>query len=428
MNRRKIRLIEIARIPLRAVALALAGLVTVACGAAAQDDAPTEGVVLQVMQESTTRHVEAERVADEAAAAGIDTNMLSMLFGQLTNAAGVAAAEMPGEFAAMLPPGFMNKLQLGGQFAAYKLGGELRDMRTPESESSAYVIFIRPDLFVMQSPGARMVWLPGGSMYYTDPATGQLRPAGAGLRAADAMVDQVEHSGADLQPLPGNPTRQILGHTAYGYHYGYTMDLGMGGFGPGAATSGMPASVQNVVEGEAWIAPDLPEADQVAAFYRNFADSFGDSNGMMGGQTGVMTSLASLGVPLETSETIKTYMLSTLPGSDDRVLVVEGTSKSTVTAITSREIEDEELFGPGGMPAELGGNVAAGTPAAGSSAPSAGAGKPNSRTYQVDKPCDCSCEAFEALKEMEDDDPNALGKAMCAQKCTMTWVQQCVQP
>lgn len=417
-------------IPLRAATLALAGLLSLACGAAAQDDGDTQGVVVQVMQESTTRHVQAQEVADQAAAAGIDTNMLSMLFGQLTDMAGVAAAEMPGEFAAMLPPGIMNKLQIGGQFAAYKLGNELQEMRTPESASSAYVIFIRPDLFMMQSPGARMVWLPEGSMYYTDPATGQLRSAGAGLRAADAMVDQAEHSGADPTPLPGNPSRTILGYKAYGYHYSYTMDLGMGGFGPGAATSGMSASVQNVVEGEAWIAPDMPEADQVAAFYRNFAASFGGSNGMMGGQTGVMASLASLGVPLETSETIKTYMLSTLPGHDDRVLVVEGTSKSTVTAITSREIEDEELFGPAGLPPVLaGGEAAAGASPGADLSPGASASSqdPDSKAFHVEKSCDCSCDAFEALKTMEDDDPDALGKAMCARQCMAKWLG-CAKP
>lgn len=416
----------------RAASLAVAGILLVACGAAAQDDGTTYGVVVQVEQTSTTRHVMAQEGAEAAADAGVDTQMLSMLFGQMADMVGMGAAALPGEFSAMIPPGFMNKLQIGGQFAAYKIGSELNDARTPESTSSGYTIYIEPDLFMLQSAGFNMIWQPAragrdATMWYTDPSTGQLTPLPKTLTEVDAAVgDQAQHSGADLTPLAGSTPRELLGYTAYGYRYSYTMDLDMGGFGVGASNQGMPGSVQNVVEGEAWIAPDVPDADKITAFYRNFAASFGNQGGMMGGQTGVMASLTELGVPLETSETIRTYLISSLPGHDaERTLVVEGTSTSVVTDIQSRKIEDEELFGPGGLPPVLAGGSAAAGASSGAD-PQLGAPAstqdPDSKAFQVEKPCDCSCDAFEALKTMDDDDPDALGKAVCARKCMAKWV------
>ena len=404
-------------------------LVCLPAGASAQ--VPT--VVLQMEQESTSRNVQAQEAGEWAAANGIDTGMLSMIFGQMTDAVGMGLAAAPGELTAMLPADLMTKLQLGGQFAAFKIGSELRDARTPDQESSTATIYITPDAFVTSSGGQMIVWMPAprgapGSarMWYGSP--GALSTVN--LNQINAFVgDQAQHSGIDPRPLPGE-TRTIAGHSARGYSYDHAMSLGTGGLfgdaGGGAAGGVGPVAAQNVVEGETWIATGLPEAEQVRAFFRKFADSF--DGGMMGGQIGVMADLADLGVPLETSETLRTYLLSQIPGSDERQLIRESVSTSRVTDISMVTLTEEELFGPGGLPIDLAAAEAdpAATPVPG--APGApGSGSGNADVGQLQEPCDCSCDAFEELEELDEDDPDAMAKAMCAQQCMARWIG-CAQP
>lgn len=45
---------------------------------------------------------------------------------------------------------------------------------------------------------------------------------------------------------------------------------------------------------------------------------------------------------------------------------------------------------------------------------------------QDEQACDCSCAAFEQLKELSESDPNAMGKAVCAQRCMSKWVPACI--
>ena len=330
----------------------------------------------------------------------------------------------------MLPPDIMTQLDLGAALAASPIGIELRDARTPEHSSSSSTIYITPDRFVMRSGGQSMVWDPSGgagsaTMWFGNAESGAYTPVD--LQQINSFVGgAAQHSGIEPTPMPG-ATRTIAGHSTRGYAYDYEMDLAMGGFpGMAAPPAGAVAGAQNVVTGEAWIADDLPEADQIAAFFRRFADSF--DGGMLGGQIGVMADLAALGVPLETKETLRTYLISQIPGSDERQLLVESVSTSTVTNISMATLTDEELFGPGGMPT----SATAGSEAAVSPVPpgtAGAAGVPDGSVRTVDEGCDCSCEAAEelqAISELPEDEqaahPRAMPLAMCAPECAMRWI------
>lgn len=396
----------------RGLCLAAAVLVS-ATDAMAQDD-PMEVVVLQVDQESTTRDVQMQEAATWADENGIDQSFLSSLFGQMADMIGIGLAAGPGELAAMLPPDLMNRIDLGGQFAAYKIGSELRDARTPDHEESSSTIYIRPDLFKMVSEGQTMYWVPGGpgvspSMWFEDPSSGQLK--GVPLDLVDPVFgDAAQHTGLEITPMPGSPSRIIAGHQAFGYSYGYVMNLGMipgMPIGP-AGGENSPAGAQNVVEGVAWIAPDVPEGDRIAAFFANFAASFGQG-GMMGGQTSVLADLTENGIPLETEETLRTYLLSQVPGSEERKLMMESVSKTTVTVISVTTMTEDELFDGGPSPLDL------------EPAQDGGLADGNARRSQVE--CDCSCDAMRELEDLDEDDPDAMAKAMCAQRCVMQWMQ-----
>ena len=396
--------------------------------ARAQQGEPVEVVVLQVEQEMTTRDVQMQEAANWADEHGVDQSFLSSLFGQMADMIGMGLAAGPGELAAMLPPDLMNKIDLGGQFAAYKIGSELRDARTPDHEESNSTVYIAPDLFKMESEGQTMYWVPAGpgtppSMWFQDPSSGQLK--GVSLGMVDPIFgDAAQHSGLEITPLEGRPPRIIAGHQAFGYSYSYVMNLGMipgMPIGP-AGGANSPAGAQNVVEGEAWIAPDIPEGDRVAAFFANFAASFGQG-GMMGGQTSVLADLTENGIPLETEETLRTYLLSQVPGSEERKLMMESVSKSTVTSISTTTITEDELFDGGPSPLDLSaqeGGPPAATPDPGAPGFPGDAGD-NARRGQVE--CDCSCDAMRELEDLDEDDPDAMAKAMCAQQCVMQWMQ-----
>lgn len=333
-----------------------AAVLGVACGATAQDaaDEQAPGVVVQVEHESTTQNVMSESLASQAGAAGINGTMLASIFGQLTGALESGLAGAPG-LSDMLPANLMTKVKVGGHVAAHEVGSGLRDAATPDRESSQYTVYIRPDMFRLESDGFTMLWKPAGAggsagMWYGDPSTGELTQVDLGL--VDAFIgDQTQHSGMEITPLPGAPTREVLGTTARGYSYRYTMDRAGGGI-PGMEMIALmiPISVQNVIEGEAWLAPDLPEAGEIMAFFRNFAAGFGSEDGMMGGVLGGMAALAELGVPLETRETVQTFLIAPMGNQSHRIQMIEGTSTSRVTDISSRPLAADVFFGADGPP------------------------------------------------------------------------------
>lgn len=45
---------------------------------------------------------------------------------------------------------------------------------------------------------------------------------------------------------------------------------------------------------------------------------------------------------------------------------------------------------------------------------------------QDEQACDCSCGAFEQLKDLSESDRNAMGKAMCAKECMGKWMRSCI--
>ncbi len=327
-----------------------------ACGATAQDggDDQAPGVVVQVQHESTTRNVMSESLAKQAGAAGIDGTMLASIFGQLTGALEGGLAEAPG-LSDMLPANLMTKVKVAGHVAGHEIGRGLRDAATPDRESSKYTVYIRPDMYRLEADGFSMLWKPAGAggsagMWVGDPATGQLTAVDLGQVDA-AVGDGARHTGMEITPLPGGPTREILGTTARGYSYRYTLDLS-GNDIPGMEMIALmiSISVQNVIEGEAWLAPDLPDADEIMAFFRNFAAGFGGREGMMGGVIGGMAALAELGVPLETRETIQTYLIAPLGNQSHRIRMIEGTSSSRVTDISSGPLAADLFVGADGFP------------------------------------------------------------------------------
>lgn len=409
---------------LPSLAMALAALAAGTAPLQAQS-AAAPGVVIRTHQESTSRNVMAQGGAQDAAEAGVDGAMLSQLFDGVLDGALVGAAEVP-ELAAMIPDDLVNKLRLGGMFAAYEIDGVLRDARTPDNESGDYTIFIRPDVFRMDADGQALVWIPasgGGraAMYVSNPETGGMEYLDLSW-ANQGFGSAAEHSGVD--PAPTGQTRQILGHTAHHYTYTYSMDVGI--FGPmGAPPSSTDdaalPSARNEVTGELWVAPDMPQAAEISAFYANFASSFG--GGMLGGQTGVMADLAALGVPLAGGETLETYLLSGLPGTEERTLVMESVSSFEVTEVSERVLTDEEMFGDllvdGELPEPPADGVAAGGESAAPGAPSGTAGSGSGGPVRQE--CDCSCKGFEELQNMDENDPDAMAKAMCARQCMMQW-------
>jgi OmpA-OmpF porin, OOP family len=356
---------------------------------------------LEVHTESETRNVLAEELAEEATAAGIDGGTINMLAWALIEAL---------DDVSVIPADVRIKAQLATAFGATQASRGLREARTPERESADYTVYIQSDRFRLEADGFTMHWLPGDAttppgMWFSDPATGQLSPVSLG-EVDEALGDVVQHSGTQIRPSPGEPTREILGHTARAYTYRQTMDVRIPGFGAmaAAAAGGPDVAAVIVVEGTAWIAPDVPEADVVAAFYRNFAGGFGSPQSMLGGQTAGMAALAELGVPLETTEDIATYLIVALPpdaaGEADpelprrtQIQVLQGRSTSKVTGLSTGPLDDD-LFPTGPPPPPE---------------------------------CDCSCDAFKALQEMDRNDPNAIARATCARQCMSRWVR-CAMP
>jgi hypothetical protein len=380
-----------------AAALAAFALLVVASGAVAQEQGYVEDmVVMKIHAKTESYNVPLKVGAMTADAYGLGSSknvkylngILGYLFSQLGGMG--------------LPSDLVGGLESASSEARDALLDEMDHPAEPTTESMDYTVYLQSDLFRLEADGFTMIWR-AGQMWYTDPSTGRLTLAS--LEKAEDASRTIRYSGAD--PTPLGQTQVLLGHEARGYQYDYEMSVPLP---PGLELAnendeGASGTVETKVE--AWIASDLPEADQITAFYRNFANAFADQQGMMGGNAEGMARLAALGVPLKTTETSEVYMM--FPGGGDgglvKALVRKSISTTTVTEISTRPLGDEFSEEPP-QPSVAG--------APGEETPPPG---------QQPPPCDCSCAAFEALKKLDKDDPNALAKAQCAKHCMSKWVK-----
>lgn len=389
---------------IRSIAVGLVAVLSLPCATAAQDAGADEKekeeqvVVVKVHTVSTTTTA-GNQAAGMAGMAGAGSKKD---FAVLEDVLGILMAEFGGD-------------PLVGALGA-SASGSLADLKValdeggaPEAETMDYTIYIRPEEFRLKAQGFTMVWR-SGEMRYTDPRTGKLEPIDLNWVNSNVAEGRVEHSGMEVTPMPGAQTKGVSGHLTRGYDYNYKMDvpspvaMGLGSMGDGAA--------EVEVIGQAWIARSLPEAEQIATFYRNFASAFGDQQSMMGGQTAGMARLAEIGVPLETTETSSVYMMMPQENGDLAPLrVLQTVSTTTVTDISTVPLSEVEEEAP---PPDL-------------EEPPAATPVPGGQPPDEPEPCDCSCDAFVALQDFDEDDPDAMAKAMCAQQCMAKWVG-CAKP
>lgn len=383
----------------RSIAVGLLAVVSLPCAAVAQDAGENEKekeeqvVVLNVHTESTTMPWTRESAAEFGALpvpdVGSVTNSVMSLFLQA--------------FGALHDMGVPRDLlsEIGNKAARAGLKLEKAyEGRGPKTETMDYVVHIRPEEFRLNAQGFTMVWR-AGEMKYTDPRTGKLRTIDLNwVNSEVAERRAIHHDGMQVDPMPGAQTKGVAGRLTRGYEYNYTMGVG--------SESQPTATVE--VEGEAWIASNLPEGEQIATFYRNFASAFGDEQSMMGGQTAGMARLAEIGVPLETTDTSSVYMMRVGESGEIVPLGVRRTvSTTTVTSISTVPLSELEEEAP---PPDL-------------EEPQVLGSQPPDEPEP--EPCDCSCEAFAALQDLDEDDPDAMGKAMCAQQCMAKFVG-CAKP
>lgn len=338
---------------------------------------------------------------------------------QAVGIAGMSGAGSKRDFAVLEDLLGMLMAEFGGDPLIGALGasasGSLGDLKValdeggaPTTETMDYVIHIRPDEFRLKAQGFTMVWR-SGKMSYTDPRTGSLTPIDLNMVNSNVAEGRIDHSGMEVTPMAGAQTKGVSGHLTRGYDYNYQMDMPLpGGMGLGSMGDG---AAQVEVIGEAWIARGLPEAEQIATFYRNFASAFGDQNSMMGGQTAGMAKLAEIGVPLKTTETSSVYVMMPQENGDLAPLrVLQTVATTTVTDISTVPLSEVEEEAP---PPDL-------------EEPPAQTQVPGGQPPEPE-PCDCSCDAFLALQDLDENDPEAMGKAMCARQCMAKWVG-CAKP
>jgi len=383
-------------IPYRSIVFGLVAVLSLPCAVAAQNGEPDEKeeeqvVVLNVHTETTTssNNMAASMGALPLADIGGIKGGAMSLFMQ-----GLEAMRDMG-----LPQDLVSTIGIEGMKAGLKLDEELGEGGGPKTETMDYVVYIRPEEFRLEAQGFTMLWR-AGEMWYTDPRTGALTAIDLNV-ANSAAQDRIHHDGMIVTPMPGAQTKGVSGHLTRGYDYSYTIGVG--------AESQAAATVE--VTGEAWIASRLPEREQIATFYQNFASAFGDQQSMMGGQTAGMARLAEIGVPLETTDTASVYMMTIDENGEPFPLRVRKTvSTTTVTNISTVPLS------------ELQEEVEAEPPPVDLEEPPAETQVPGGQPPDEPEPCDCSCTAFEELQDLDEDDPDAMAKAMCAQKCMAKWV------
>lgn len=398
--------------PVMLLACAVFGL---ASPATAQDDGPANGVVLKAHTESTESYPAEEDMLVGAREAGIRGSDIAGPLGGLLGALGDKAP---------IPEGKMADLKMLVAMGGYGLDQAIQKAgQPPEVESADVTIYIRPDLSRIEADEATMIWRPatasqGAGMWITDPSSGRLMAVDLNLMnsVAGQVAPGAEPRDYTIERVAGRAPEERLGHTVYLYRFSYTMPVDPSGIGAAMAGAG-PGMGLNAgrieASGTAWIAPDMPEGDDIAAFYTNFASSFG-GQGMMGGLSSGMARMAELGVALETNDTTKAFIKrpveleSGAPGTID-VLVLQGTTHSVVTDVSRRPLDDEDFFGAEGEPP-------AGDPRSPAASPAPG-------VPPTPENCDCSCGAMKELEDLDEDDPDAMAKAMCAQQCVGQWMQ-----
>jgi len=266
-----------------------------------------------------------------------------------------------------------------------------------ETTAETYTVYLKKDRMRLQTGTSAMLaaLAPDGSAAewaVLDPSTG--RVVGTDVLAAGLNVNrwnpsgEVEVEDVTVGPAAGGTTRQIVGQLAQPYHFAYTVTQFPMGRGEGAP------KVVTKVDGHAWLAEsgDYAGDSRLRAFFRNFAQTIGDQ--APGGSPSELARLHDYGLMLADSITAHAFLELKADERHGLTLpVIESTSTSVVTSISRQPLDDTMFAG----------------------------------FERAEQECDCSCGAFEELKKLEEDDPNALGKAMCATECTMKWVRECVR-
>lgn len=198
---------------------------------------------------------------------------------------------------------------------------------------------------------------------------------------AGGTGDNVELKVAE-DPAPTGETDEILGHVAREYQYSYELHIYPLGRRPAGPDRGT-VWIQVETTGTAWVAEEGPYVGNpdAASVFRVFVQSHPSK----------VATLADRGLLLAVSES----STISLVGADEPVMLgfeaLETSSSFEVTSIDLQPVDDALLAG----------------------------------FEQGKQACDCSCAAFEELKQLQEEDPNAMGKAMCSAECAMRWATEC---
>ena len=307
----------------------------------------------------------------------------------------------------------------------------------PTIETTDYTIYIQENrMSVHTEDFPVMVWrvIPGSGaqMYFYDPETGRIQNFGGEVpgnvleelnlqdpegrlnlqdadRATNVAIDYIPR-GPSLLGAGG----ERLGYPVHRYELGHQMV-------PEWARNNAPFGTMRVYsDGGAWIAHDTPYNEVVGRFFENFATHVDSgTGGMLAGLTASMAQLGRLGVPMETVDTTSVRLTLTGAGSGfetetgvetfpDELILEQTIARTVVTDIRfgTYEIEDlEEIFGP-----EQDETL------------TQGAGGNDENPDDRPPPCDCTCEGFREFQDLDENDPNAMAKVMCAQQCVSRWI------
>lgn len=381
--------------------LTLHAAVYVAAPLAAQETAAAgRGVVIQASVTEETIPPELTR-EQGAAALGAMSATLEAVCSLMDIAGGAMPMEVAAEFEGPL-------LSLGDACR----GDVVPPPTTPEPVHSDYTIYIRDDLMTVEAAGyPKMVWQAAegrqSKMWFEDPETGRIVPFGlpGGITPLRSVEESTPAADADVDAStsPTGRTDELLGYPVREYHTERAIRPGFA-----AQLTAMMADVSIQSRGSAWIAPETPYNEVVATFFANFATGTeSQSGGVLTGLTSSMADGARLGVPLKSVDTTSVVLSAIIDSDVPSTVELEKTVDTTViTDIRWEDIPDEKFWGDNPPPDGTDPRAPAATPS-----PSPG-----------DEPCDCSCEAMRELEDLDDDDPGALAKAMCAQECVTQWM------